>query len=335
MTFSPYFDLHDEVVRLAGKLPLCWVGADRNRIGNFGDSLSAVVVAAMSGLPLRSQGFQANSPRLAAIGTIGQTLRRGTVHVWGTGFDPKLRAFGDRNKAFAAAPETSYVVHAVRGAFSRQLLLECGLHAPPIYGDPGWFLPRILHPEVEKTVELGVIPHISALAEKSLTAGPKADQPRLQASAPDGVRIVNTYHEAGWDGFQAKLREILACKRIVSTSFHGLILADAFRIPCLYFPPRLAAGAEHLALERGVPGLDHRVADFYAGAGRRSLAAYGQPLKEATAWDQVMAAVDAHYEPLDHPGARTLFDAFPFRRVVEFDQPRWTVPEALMTQLPW
>ncbi|ONG48673.1 hypothetical protein BKE38_21610 [Pseudoroseomonas deserti] len=333
---SPYFDLNDEARRLGGKLPLTWVKADSaSRTGNFGDTLSAVVAAAISGVVPRLTSSQAETPRLAAIGTIGQTLRRGTAHIWGTGFDPKLRAFGDTSMAFAAAPDTRYVVHAVRGAHSRQLLLENGIHAPPIYGDPGWFLPRIRHPRVEKTIELGVIPHISAMAEKSVHATPRPEQTRLQVSGTDGVKIVHTFHDSSWSGFQAKLAELLACRRIVTTSFHGLILADVFRIPCLYFPLRNAPGHEEIPLERGRVGLDSRMADFYAGAGRRSLHAYGQPPKSTTDWQAVMRAVDAHYQPLTHPGEATLLEAFPFQKVVSIDDADWQVPDALMEQLPW
>jgi hypothetical protein len=332
--FSPYLDLDDEAVRLGGKLPLSWVRSGRDRVGNFGDSLSAVVVAAITRRRVMPSGFQADTPRLAAIGTIGQNMRRGTVHFWGTGVDPKLRAFGNQKAAFALAPETSYVVHATRGAYTRQLLLENGLHAPPIYGDPGWFLPRILNPQVEKTIELGVIPHISGLVGNSPDAKPHANRTRLQISGQDGVQIIPTYHEASWDGFQDKLKQILSCKRIVSTSFHGLILADAYRIPCLYFPPQ-GAGPVELGLEDGYAGVDHRVADFYRGAGRRKLAAFGQPTDKATAWDKVMAAVDSLYQPLEHPGAATLLEAFPFRRKYSFDDATWPVTDAEMNDLPW
>lgn len=332
--YSPYFDLDDEARRLGGKLPVTWVRSGREHIGNFGDSLSAVVVAALSGGRITPRSFAAETPRMAAIGTIGQNFRRGTVHIWGTGFDFKLRAFGNRSSAFAPAPDTKYVVHAVRGAHTRQQLIENGIHTPAVYGDPGWFLPRILNPDVPKTVELGVIPHISGLATKTVDSQPQADRQRLQFSETDGVKLVPTYHEASWEGFKAKLNEILACKRIVSTSFHGLILADAFRIPCLYFPPR-NGGELRLKLEAGAQGLDHRVNDFYRGAGRRELNAFGAPNDRKAPWDKVMAAVDRLYEPLDHPYDRALVESFPFHRVVGFDDATWPVLDAAMEDLPW
>ncbi|WP_159993626.1 polysaccharide pyruvyl transferase family protein [Roseomonas sp. 18066] len=270
---------------------------------------------------------------MAAIGTIGQGFRRGTAHFWGTGFDAKLRAFGNKETAFAPAPGTNYVIHAARGPNTRRLLLENEIHAPAVYGDPGWFLPRILNPKVEKTIELGVIPHISGLATKSATAQPKADRVRMRISPLDGVRVVPTYHQAGWEGFKAQLETILSCKRIVSTSFHGLILADAYRIPCLYFPPRSKSQAETMDLAGGE--VDHRVADFYLGAGRKTLPAFGQPTSQETPWDRVIAAVDAMYEPTTHRSEAALFEAFPFNSVVNYEDVSWKINEEDMAAIPF
>jgi hypothetical protein len=334
-TYSYYPDLDDETRRLGGKIPLTWVRSEPKlqNVGNFGDSLSAVIVSAMSGRRLEPRGFQVEQPRLGAIGTIAHSFRRGAVHLWGTGLDATQRGFGRRDAGFAPAPGTNYVVHATRGPNTRRLLLENEIHAPPVYGDPGWFLPRILNPTVEKTIELGVIPHISGLASKSPTARAKEDRIRLRASPLEGVQLVPTYHAEGWAGFKAQLETILSCKRIVSTSFHGLILADAYRIPCLYFPPRVSPGPEMVDL--ATSEVDHRVADFYLGAGRKRLPVFGQPTSRETHWDQVMTAIDRMYEPTEHKGAEALFEAFPFNHVVKYEDAVWKVSEEDMAAIPF
>lgn len=327
--------LTEETARISGRVPLSWVRSTAKvPYSNLGDALSALVVSVMAGLPIEHRAFNSTGRRLAAVGTIGQGQSAGTVHFWGTGVDPRRRGFGDRTAGFAAAPGVEYVVHATRGPFTRRALLTAGIEAPAVYGDPAWFMPRILRPQVEKTHELGVIMHISELEAPGPEARPAAELARYAGGEADGVRLISTYHEPSWEGFVAKMAEILSCRRIVSTSFHGLLLADAYQIPCLYFPYG-CEGLTRLELEgRYDDAVDHRFADFYRGAGRSALMAYGQARDVPTGWDRVIAAVDRAWEPLGFTGER-LFEAFPLAPAVDFAKDRWPIGDAEAAALPW
>jgi hypothetical protein len=332
---TPYLDLEDEATRLGRKIPLVWVRATQSRIGNLGDSLSSLVVSVLSGSPIAPLGFTTKSPRMVAVGTIAQNLRGSTVHLWGTGLDVGRRAFGNRMAAFAAAPDTSYVVHAVRGAHTRKTMLEAGLHVPPIYGDAGWYMPRIISDyKVEKKYELGVIPHISAMASKSPEVDLRPSALRFQGSEMEGVRLLNTFHDATWAGFKSKFEEMLSCKRIITTSFHGLIIADAYRIPCIYFPLG-NPGMQIADVEQGSALVDHRVADFYAGGDRKKLPVFCGHEHEATRWDQVIQAIDRHYEPFTHGHETNFLEAFPFQTAVDVRAIHWDFADTLAEQLPW
>ncbi|PHK93778.1 hypothetical protein CR162_16810 [Pseudoroseomonas rhizosphaerae] len=328
--FSPHLDLDDAIRRNRECVPLGWVRSVNNGPANLGDASSAVVVATMSGLQPLPANFNDLGVRMTAVGTIGQDLRFGTLHIWGTGFDAGRRAFGRRDAAFAAAPATNYVVHAVRGPHTRRTLLDCGILAPPIYGDAAWFLPRIFPAPALKQYELGVIAHISELSDESLGAGPRF--PRYATGLGDGVRIISTRHEASLRGFRAKLDQILSCRRIVSLSFHGKLIADCYGIPNLYFP-RDTGGPLELGLDD--PRVNHRFADFYAGCGLRKLPAFGQPAQTATAWDRVMDAVDRMWQPAGNPMERVFFDAFPLTPKVSMDDAAWALPEGLLDSLQW
>jgi hypothetical protein len=68
---SPYPDLDFAIRRLRGRVPLAWVRSLQGSAANFGDTASAIVVAALSGLAPMSQAFDDPTVRLVAVGTIG------------------------------------------------------------------------------------------------------------------------------------------------------------------------------------------------------------------------------------------------------------------------
>jgi hypothetical protein len=329
-TAAPHPDLEDAAHRLDGRVPLTWARSVPG-IANLGDATSTVIVGAMSGMPPAALDNDTPSPRLAAIGTIGHELCGSTVHLWGTGVDAGRRAFGDRMAGFAAAPDTRYVIHATRGPHSRRTLLAAGIDAPPIHGDGAWFLPRVIpRTAAAPAYELGVMLHLSELESISLGAGPI--HRRYQDAVAAGARIISPLHPTSWRGFQSKVAELLSCRRIVSMSLHGLILAETYGIPCLPFTFD-ARGIVHLDTEAGE--MDHRYADFYRGAGRRYLPAYAQPFDEATDWHRVMAAVDRYWTPLSPPGIEAFYDAFPLAKAVTYDSPSWPLTQALLARFAW
>ncbi|WP_380065689.1 polysaccharide pyruvyl transferase family protein [Dankookia sp. GCM10030260] len=326
--------LSDEIESAGGAIPLSWVRSSVGTpLGNFGDAASAVVVAAIAGRPVTHRAFNSKRRRIVAIGTIGQGQSAGAVHVWGTGFDPKRAPVEPRDAAFFAAPDVEYAIHATRGPYSRGVLLRAGIPAPDVYGDPAWFLPRILHPKPERRHELGVIMHISELETPSVTANPLSHLMRYRGGEAEGVHFISTYHQPTWQGFQDKLAELLSCKRIISRSLHGMLLADAYGIPCLYMSDG-EPGMQRLDIEAGYGSVDHRFADAYRGFGRTRLAAFGLPKDQPSPWAEVMVAADQMWEPIAFSG-KALFEAFPVRPAVSFDDGIWPFPTELAEALPW
>ena len=126
----------------------------------------------------------------------------------------------------------------MRGRISAQHYRDFGISVPDVYGDPVWLLPSIVHEPVEKKYELGVIPHIRDVADHHPDAPARADSLRYVVDAGDArdVAVINTWHEPTWEGLLAKINLIRSCKRIASQSFHGLVIAEAYGIPCAEFP---------------------------------------------------------------------------------------------------
>ncbi|MEM6677555.1 MAG: polysaccharide pyruvyl transferase family protein [Pseudomonadota bacterium] len=287
-------------------VPLSWVAgvAGPPAYVNVGDALSPVLASFVSGRPIRRIPFRALVPRMTAIGTVGQSISGGRTEVWGTGCSPWANPLaGDDRRPYTPPPETTLRLHATRGPFSAHLL--SGGTAPVIpYGDPAMLLPHFYAPKIRPRCELGVVLHLSELADRTFEAHPKPGLARYTLEAGDqSVRLITMVAPPGAEAVRAKIDELLACRRIVSTSLHGVAIAEAYGIPCLY----LGAGGEHAGLRftilsdappnGQIPGINARFPDLAAGLGRRRMAYWRQPKRLRTDWSALIDAIDEAWEP--------------------------------------
>jgi pyruvyltransferase len=282
------------------KVPLVWAATTpKSPLANLGDALSPMVVSALSGLPVVHKNFNAAAERLACVGTIAHELKNGTVHLWGTGVDPDRSPTRDQSQGYQCPPRTQFKIHALRGKLTARTLQNQGMEVPDLYGDPIWFLPALIPPAPEKRYELGIIVHVSELA--TLQDAPQIrDQVVRYTIANDlasQIRIFTTLTAPTFNALEARTQEITACKRIVSTSLHGLVIAETYNIPCVYFRPR-GKGSLFLPLDDDTSSINHRIRDFYSGTETERLWVYGQRRDRETDWEKVMNAIDTHWTPL-------------------------------------
>ena len=198
---------------------------------NVGDNLSPIIVQRIlhkKGLHLADMK---RGHRLLAIGSILQLARDGDT-VWGSGINGRAN---ENEYRF-----TSLDVRAVRGPLTRHFLLRRGVACPAIYGDPALLIPS-LFPEFKiKQVdrrEYIVIPHFEEIG--------------IFAREPNTL-----YPTCHWREFCSKL---LTADLIISSSLHGIIVAEAFGIP-----------ARLLRITNGEPMLKYE--DYYYGTGRNAFA---------------------------------------------------------------
>lgn len=171
---------------------------------NWGDALSPVLVAMLSGRPVKKMLWH-HQHRYLAIGSILGTANR-LAEVWGSGF-----LWEDE-----ILTEPPQAVHAVRGPLSRNKLLQQGIECPEVYGDPALLLPLFYDPQVSQTHAVGIVPHYI-----------DKDHPWLDRYRRDPqVKVI----DVEGDTFTF-VDEVKSCEIIVSTSLHGLICADAYGIP--------------------------------------------------------------------------------------------------------
>ncbi|MBF7729846.1 polysaccharide pyruvyl transferase family protein [Pseudomonas sp. N040] len=177
---------------------------------NFGDYLSPLLVEMLSGQPVVYAPV--HKADLMAVGSILPRVLKARrfllprrLHIWGAGTDAPGLHFSAR-----------HYYHALRGEKSLEQVE--GLRSRPALGDPGllageWWGGR---PRPGKRHRIGIIPHYV-----------DRQDPRVLAVANvPGVMLIDVF----WP-VEEVLRAVQGCDLILSSSMHGLIVADAFGIP--------------------------------------------------------------------------------------------------------
>jgi len=134
------------------------------------------------------------------IGSIANLARAG-VGIYGSGFIRKT----DK-------PCVDAKWHFVRGPLTRQMVIDAGGCCPEIYGDIALLLPDFIKPS-EKQHDIGYTPH----------------GVEHQLFPRDARRIRMYYRDVAHT-----TREITKCRKIISSSLHGIIVAHAYGIPAAY-----------------------------------------------------------------------------------------------------
>jgi pyruvyltransferase len=182
-----------------------------NNAPNFGDGLSQLVLAKVSGRPIE----HAAPPHaeVFAIGSIMSAVRQGALArrnenkpwVWGTGLmTPGKVDF-----------QALIRVAAVRGPLTIQHL-RLPLDTP--MGDPGLLASDVVGVLPPPKGKIGIILHFSQRLPRDLAKKLNKDGRfvRIHAKKENCLDVV---------------RSIASCSHIMSSSLHGLIVADSFRIP--------------------------------------------------------------------------------------------------------
>lgn len=161
--------------------------------------------------------------KFLGVGSIMSWLRDGDT-VWGTGCirDKEIERY---NVNFLA----------VRGPLTRDLIK--GSEVPEIYGDPAILLPLLYNPKVEKKHNVGYLPHY---VDKELVRNK-----------------VDVFIDVE-DDWQNIVRQIKSCRKIVTSSLHGIILAEAYGVP-----------VEWVRYSNRILGGDFKFQDYFLGTERR------------------------------------------------------------------
>lgn len=302
---------------------LFWVRTpEESNYVNFGDALSAIVTASISKQPVTFTHPNFYIPTMTAIGTIGHSIINGPCKIWGTGFDASINQSYPETRRYMIPKNTTLEVHATRGRFSELLLKSQGVDTSGIYGDPGWFAKYLVPEKVNKKWELGIIVNITELETLGLDAivKSKINRYRIPEHMRSSVQIIHTFASRSVDGVLDKIREIKSCKRILSTSLHGLVIAEMFNIPCAWFGHSNLKGLKSpiYVFKSNLP-MDHRMRDFYSSTESHDyVLTYHQLSNEFTDFDDAISYIDNNWVPVVFD-EQSLLNAFPYAKAYDSD----------------
>lgn len=180
---------------------------------NVGDELAIKIVKQM--LFNRDIDFncfvESSSRKLLSVGSVLHFAKDNDV-IWGSGINGKI---DHKEHKF-----NSLDVRAVRGPRTKMILEERGIEVPNIFGDPALLcpilLPNCFFTDLLPAQEFMIIPHMSEVKTMEDRYG------KEKICSP-------------LDHPYSFIKKILSAKLIYSSSLHGIILAEAYNIPVVWF----------------------------------------------------------------------------------------------------
>ena len=207
----------NDLINQKDTIKIHWYDGEKN----FGDILNPILIESITGkkvLNISSNCY--NKEHLFVIGSILEEVTNNSL-VWGSGFIKETSILKEKPKK----------VYAVRGPKTREKLIKLGIDCPEIYGDPALLMPLIYKPvNATKKYKIGIIPHI-------------VDRDNIwlkQFENNSDINIINLQNSKPLE----VIDQILTCEKIISSSLHGIIISDAYKIPSLWikFSDKITGG---------------------------------------------------------------------------------------------
>lgn len=201
-------------------------------VHNLGDDLNLPLLEELTGCHIVPQRYalwrRPSRKTFLVIGSILEVCMQPDSVVWGAGLirppEKPLRS--------------PYRICAVRGPLTRKELLQQNIDCPEVYGDPAILLPNIYHPDPPKRHSVCLIPHVSELETPFVRAWQKRGWPWLDLRK--------------YEHWQQCIDFLCTSETVLSSSLHGLILADCYGVPSC-----------RLRLSSKIIGGDFKFNDYY------------------------------------------------------------------------
>lgn len=226
---------------------------------NWGDALNPVLIGDLSGRDVINVNdlIYYNDDVISVIGSVLDNNSVANLVVWGSGFKsfkPQMRVLPKQ-------------VLALRGPLTRKELHTLGVSSPERYGDPAILYRSIYQPKKDKQFRLGIIPHYAEKSSALIT--------RFNGISDSLIIDIQ-------DDLNKVVDDVVSCDAIISSSLHGLIIADTYGVPSAW-----------IKVEDKLYGDDFKFLDYYASLGVKE--AHPQQLTATSQLGDIAAWV-SHYD---------------------------------------
>ena len=210
---------------------------------NWGDKVNPYLVEKITGKKVISSNSifnYKNKPEILGVGSI-ITGDLSNYVIWGSGVISEKTTLINKPKE----------VLALRGLNTLKKIKEVGGDCN-FFGDPVLLFPEIFpKSNVEKKYKYGIVPHFknkNSIGIKKI----------IELNNPE-IKIIDIQSE----GIEQFVTDILSCENILSSSLHGLILAEAYGIPTC-----------RVVFSEKILGGDFKFYDYYSGVGIQEMETY-------------------------------------------------------------
>jgi len=229
------------------------VNIERYPINNVGDCLSPIIIQWL--LDKKNIKIDSRINGTKHLLSVGSVISMGffDTTVWGSGL------INEEAKGIVAYKKNRYRrkldVRAVRGPLTRNILLELGYNCPEIYGDPAVLMPLIYPGRTENKDVISLILHYRT---HIVTDYEKDASSQYQFYIDDEVlnKYTIQYIDPKTDDYKLFIDKLLKSKLVISSSLHGIILAESYGIPAIF-------------LNVGIDDQLFKFKDWYMSTGRK------------------------------------------------------------------
>lgn len=186
--------------------------ATKETVNNWGDAVNVNLIEHLSKgkrvINVNTLAYYSGEV-FSLIGSILDNNGVGNLVVCGSGFKKY-------NSGVKVAPKK---IVSVRGPLTMQTFERLGIRCPAVYGDPALLYRNIFNPDIEQKNEIGIIPHYVDQNNEDV----------VRLCRDHGVRMIDIQA-----GIEEVVRQVKSCRFIASSSLHGLILADMYKVPSVW-----------------------------------------------------------------------------------------------------
>ncbi|NMH60515.1 polysaccharide pyruvyl transferase family protein [Alteromonas ponticola] len=234
---------------------------------NIGDYVAYDLVSRI--LSMKGQFIKNKKDSRHKLMTVGSVLHFANTGdtVWGTGLNKKM---ADERNRFEDLD-----VRAVRGPLTREYLIKRGINVPEVYGDPAILLPSFYPKSLMRN---------SKLKRDFIVVNHMNDD--MQKYRGYESHLVTPMQYPG-----SFIEQIVNAGRVISSSLHGVIIAEAYGVPAVFFDSNSGESM-------------FKYQDYYQGTGRSTVPKVSS-IEEGLSLP-VMSPPD--FTPI----AKKLYSAFPF-----------------------